>query len=120
MEFTEETFGQVKVFNLQGKIMGGPETPVMCDHLKTFIDAGTQELVINFRDVPWVNSDGVGAIIACLTTLRRRGGDVRFANVHGAVRQYFHITQLETVIQIYDRVDEAVASFAKEKSGSPP
>jgi anti-sigma B factor antagonist len=115
MEFTEETVEQVKIFHLKGKIMGGPETKVMCNYLKNFIDAGTQSLVINFREVPWVNSNGVGAIIACLTTLRRRGGDVRFANLHGAARQYFHITRLETVIQIFDSVDEAVGSFTSER-----
>jgi len=114
MEFNEETVGQVKIFHLKGKIMGGPETQVVCNHLKNVIDTGVQSLVINFRDVPWINSMGVGGIVACLTTLRRRGGDIRFANLHGAARQYFHITRLETVIQIFDSIDEAVGSFASE------
>jgi len=111
MDFTEETFGQVKVFHLKGKIMGGSETQMMCDHFKELIAAGTQRLVIDFHEVQWINSTGVGAIISCLITLRKRGGDVRFANLHGASRQYFHITRLETVVKIFDRVDEAVASF---------
>jgi anti-sigma B factor antagonist len=115
MEFNEETVGRVKIFHLKGKIMGGPETQVVCNHLKNAIDSGAQSLVINFRDVPWINSNGVGGMIACLTTLRRRGGDIRFANLHGAARQYFHITRLETVIQIFDSVDEAVGSFTSER-----
>ncbi len=112
MEFTEETFGKVKVFHLKGKIMGGPETQVMCNHLKELIDAGTQWLVINFRNVRWINSTGIGIIISCLITLRKRGGDLRFANVQGANWKYFQITKLESVVKIFDTVDEAVASFA--------
>jgi anti-sigma B factor antagonist len=77
MQFTEETLGKVKVYHLKGKIMGGPETQVMCSRLKELIDAGTQWLVMDFREVPWINSTGVGAIVSCLTTLRKRGGDVR-------------------------------------------
>jgi anti-sigma B factor antagonist len=113
MEFTETTFGKVKVYHLKGKIMGGPETQVMCNHLKDLIDAGAQWLVMDLQEVRWINSAGVGGIIACLTTLRKRGGDVRFANLHDASRHYFHITKLETVVKIFDSVDEAVASFAE-------
>lgn len=113
MEFAEETFGGVTVFHLNGKIMGGPETQVMCDRLKALIAAGTQSLVMNFQNVRWINSTGVGTIIDCLTTLRNRGGDIRFANVHGATRHYFQLTKLETVVKVFASVDEAVASFAK-------
>lgn len=112
MIFTEESFGKVKVFHLTGKIMGGPETQGMCGHLKQLIDAGMQCLVIDFRDVRWINSSGIGTIIACLTTLRKRGGDLRFANVKGTNQRYFQVTKLETVVKIFDSVDEAVASFS--------
>jgi anti-sigma B factor antagonist len=115
MEFTEEAFDAVKVYHLKGKIMGGAETAVMCNRHKELIAAGTQKLVMNFQDVQWINSTGVGAIIACLVTLRKRGGDVRFANLHGASQQYFHLTKLETVVKIFASVGEAVASFAGEK-----
>jgi anti-sigma B factor antagonist len=91
MEFTEETSGRVRVFHLSGKIMGGPETQIICNHLKNLISEGTQCLVMNFQDVKWINSSGIGAIIACLTTLRKSGGDIRFANLKGAARNYFHI-----------------------------
>jgi hypothetical protein len=39
-------------------------------------------------------------------------------NLRGTARQYFHISKLETVVKIFDSVDEAVASFASDKSGS--
>jgi anti-sigma B factor antagonist len=100
MQFTEETFGKVKVYHLKGKIMGGPETQTMCGRLKELIDAGTQRLVMDFREVQWINSTAIGAIVSCLTTL------------HDAAAHYFHITRLETVVKIFDRIDEAVASFA--------
>jgi anti-anti-sigma factor len=115
MEFTEETVGPVKVFRLGGKIMGEAGTQMLCDRLKALIDAGTRSLVMDFHSVRWINSLGIGAIIACLNTLRERGGDIRFANLHDATRQYFHISKLETVVRVFDGVDQAVASFAPEQ-----
>ncbi len=115
MEFTEETVGLVKVFHLGGKIMGDAKTKMLCDRLKELINAGTRSLVMDFRGVRWINSLGIGAIIACLNTLRQHGGDIRFANLHDATQQYFHISKLETVVRIWDSVDEAVASFAGDQ-----
>ena len=111
MKFTEETVKSIVVFHLQGKLMGGPEMQAMCDRLQELIRAGTKSMVMDFQNVRWINSAAIGTIIGCLTTLRNKGGDVRFANVQGASRHYFHITKLESIIKAFDHVDEAVKSF---------
>lgn len=111
MEFIEETFGQVKVFHLGGKIMGDAPTQAFCRRLNELIDAGTRSLVMDFSNVRWINSTGIGVIIACLNTIRNRGGDIRFANLHDASAQYFHLTKLETVVQVFDDLETAIASF---------
>ncbi|MFQ5649411.1 MAG: STAS domain-containing protein [bacterium] len=117
MMFTEDGYNLVKVFHLSGKIMGGPETQLLCNRFKEVIDSGTELMVIDFRNVRWINSLGIGTIIGCLTTLRKRGGDVRFANLRGAARHYFHVTKIDTVVEVFESVEEAVASFAGETSG---
>jgi anti-anti-sigma factor len=111
MEFTSEERGRVKIFHLRGKIMGDPNTERMCEFLKDLIVSGTQYLVMDFREVEWINSIGIGKIVACLTTLRQTGGDIRFANLQHMTQHYFHITKLESVVKLFDSVDEAVASF---------
>lgn len=111
MEFIEKNFGPVKIFHLSGKIMGCTKTQLMCDRLKELIDTGTREFVMNFRNMRWINSSGVGAILACLNTLRQNGGDIRFANLQGMARQYFHISKLETVFGIFNSIEKAVANF---------
>ncbi|GEM_PF-3987141 len=52
-------------------------------------------------------------IIACLNAIRDRGGDIRFANLHDASEQYFHLTKLETVVQVFGAVETAIASFGE-------
>jgi anti-sigma B factor antagonist len=111
MEFTAEDRGRVKVFHLRGKIMGDPNTEVMCEYLKDLIIFGAKYLVMDFREVEWINSSGIGKIISCLTTLRQTGGDLRFANLHHMAQHYFHITKLESVVRSFNSVENAVASF---------
>lgn len=114
MEFIEKSFGKVKIFHLSGKIMGGPETNTMCERLHELLATGVRFLVMDFQNVAWINSNGIGAIIACLRILRHQGGDLRFANLREATRNYFHITKLETVTKVFESVEEAVASFEKD------
>lgn len=112
MEYFEECYGAVKVFHLHGKIMGGPETQALCQCLHNKLAAEQRFWVMDFQNVQWINSSGIGAIIACLNALRERGGDMRFAHLQGSPLHYFHITKLETVTQSFDTVEQAVQSFA--------
>lgn len=113
MKFSEETIGAVKVFHLEGKVMGGTDVQMMCDYLDNSVAAGTRFLVLDFDKVQWINSDGIGIVIAWLTRLRKSGGDLFFANVHGAAKHYFEITRLDTVVKVYGTIEEAVAGCAR-------
>ena len=113
MQFREERIGDVHVFHLHGKLMGDPETASACERFRQVVSEGGRHLVMDFRDVRWINSAGVGAIISCLSAARKFDGDVRFANLGPASRRYFHITKLEMVVKMYDSVDAAVQSFAE-------
>ena len=110
-KFTEESLGLVKIFHLSGRIFGGPETQIMCERVRELLAEDKLFFVMNFRNVKWINSNGIGSIIACLTSLRNKGGDLRFTNVHDAARKYFRITKLDTIIKTFNNVNEAVESF---------
>ena len=91
--------------------MGGPEIKMMSDRIRELSTQNTRFFVMNFRNVKLINSSGIGVIIACLTSLRNHGGDLRFANVQGASWKYFNITKLDTVIKMFSSVNEAVNSY---------
>lgn len=109
--FTEESLGTVKVLNLYGKMIGGDETDIMCNRIRELIEDNTKYFVMNFRNVKWINSTGIGSIIGCMTSLRNKGGDLRFSNVHEAASKYFRITKLDSIIKIYNNLNDAVESF---------
>lgn len=112
-EFTEETIGQIRVLHLSGKMMGDVHTQAMCTYLAELIESGAAPfLVMDFDKVKWINSTGVGTIIACLTASRRQGGDIHFANLRDMPKRYFQLTKLETVVRTYGSVAEAVDDFA--------
>jgi len=68
---------------------------------------------IDLSKVKWMNSSGLGALMAGLTTLRNAGGDLKLANVTKKIESLLLITKLITVFETYESVDRAVASFLK-------
>lgn len=94
------------VFKLEGKIMGGTECDKLCHRLMAVIATGHSHLVMDFEKVRWMNSAGIGMLIQCVTRLRRNGGDLHFLGVHDRVGHYFRITKLDTVLKIYDNMNE--------------
>ena len=95
----------------EGKIMGGEETSVLCDTLRQLMNEGVMRIVMDFGEVTWINSAGIGVIMGCFTTLRRLGGNMKFSSPTDKVEYYLQITKLNTVFEIFTTCEEAINSF---------
>ncbi|HFE53382.1 MAG TPA: anti-sigma factor antagonist [Bacteroidetes bacterium] len=115
MTIKEERYGDVVVLAPKGKMMGGPETQALHDRVKQLIEEGVRKVVIDLKDVKWLNSSGLGVLMGAMTSLRNAGGDLKLARVTEKVQSLFMITKLITIFDTYDDVDEAVKSFQESK-----
>ncbi len=111
MKIKEKIVDHVAVLTLSGKMMGGPETTALHDHVRGLIDDGIKKVVIDLGDVKWMNSSGMGVLMACMTTLRNAGGKLVLARVSEKVNSLLIITQLIKVFETYETVDRAVAAL---------
>jgi anti-sigma B factor antagonist len=113
MEMKEEKQGDVLVVRLNGELMGGEDTLAFQKRVYQTIQDECVYVVVDMTDVKWMNSAGLGILMACLTTLRGSEGDLRLANVPERVRRPLEITKLDSVIRIFNGVDKAVQSFSE-------
>ena len=60
----------------------------------------------------YIDSAGIGVLIGRYLSLRRRGGDMKLANLTARSHRVMTITQLLDVFDCFDSIDEAVESFA--------
>jgi anti-sigma B factor antagonist len=101
------------VFELKGKIMGGPDALVFHDTLKEYINKGHKKFVLDLAKVDWMNSSGLGILISGLTTVRNAEGELKLARVTDKIQSLLMITKLITVFETYSTVENALLSFAK-------
>lgn len=111
MKIKEKIDGSVAVLTLSGKMMGGPETQGVHDHIKGLISDGIINVVIDLGDVKWMNSSGMGILMASMTTLKNSDGKLALARVTEKVESLLIITQLIKVFSSFETVERAVASF---------
>lgn len=111
MKLSDRIQDGVVILEPKGKIMGGPDASLLHDTLYDFIKKDKRQVVIDLGQVDWMNSSGLGILIAGYTTLRNNDGMLKLANVTDKIQSLLVITKLRQVFEAYDSVDDAVRSF---------
>jgi anti-sigma B factor antagonist len=116
MQIKEKVENNVAILSLKGDLLGEPDTTTIREKIHSLCSDQVKQVVLDLGGVNYMNSSGLGTLIAALTTVRNSGGDLRLARVEGKVQNLFVMTQLVKVFDTYETVDRALASF---KTGKP-
>ena len=108
---TKESNG-VTVLTLAGRITLGDESSHMRNGIKDLLEQGKKKLVLDLGDVSYIDSAGLGTLVAAFTSARNRGADIKLANITEKLDELLSITKLLTVFSVYKSVEDAVQSFA--------
>jgi anti-sigma B factor antagonist len=102
----------VTVLHLSGRLVLEDGDAVFRDVVNALAARDRINLVVNLAEVSYIDSAGIGVLIGRYLSLRRRGGDMKLANLTARSHRVMTITQLLDVFDCYDSIDEAVDSFA--------
>jgi anti-sigma B factor antagonist len=111
MTIKEKMHGNIAVVTLRGNLVGEPETDNLREKVYGLLQEDFKKVIFDMKGVRWVSSSGLGTLIASLTSVKSKGGELRLANVTDKVESLFAITQLVKVFKTYESVDRAIASF---------
>ena len=111
MKYTVTEKKGLVVLALSGKIMGGPEATEINDVINRLIDEKKNKIVIDLKNVEWMNSSGLGILIGAVTLLKNNQGGLRLIQVPDKIQALLKSTKLNTVFEISNTFEEAVASF---------
>src|SRR5512137_1042760 len=115
MQIMEKMENDVAILTLKGDLLGYPDTSDIRDKIHSLVGDEIKKVVIDLGNVNYMNSSGLGSLIAALTTMRNGGGELKLARVGTKVQNLFIVTQLVKVFDTYETVDRAVASFKMNK-----
>ena len=79
--------------------------------VQDMVEQGRTRLVVDFSGITFMDSSGLGALIASSRTLQKQDGDIRLACLSDTIRQIMGLTRADRMFDIFDSVDGAVAGF---------
>jgi len=109
---TPEHRGGVSVLHLSGRLVLEDGDTVFRDAVNELVAQNRIHLVVDLGDVTSIDSAGIGVLVGRFLSIRRRGGDMKLANLTSRSHRVMTITQLLDVFDCFDSIDEAVGSFA--------
>ena len=86
-------------------------------HMKSIVQNGHQQIVLDMSDVEFVDSSGLGAIIATMIALRPQGR-LMVCNVRDNVLSLFRLTRMDRVIPVTNNAGEALLAMSVIDSDS--
>ena len=101
----------VSVVELDGRIVLGEESNSLREKLKSLIAAGKRKIVLNMADIKYIDSSGLGALVAAHYSAKTQSASMRLCNLGSKFYEVLQITKLLTVFDVYDSEAAAVNSF---------
>lgn len=115
MEISAREKSNVVIFDIEGEIRRSDLTDVTLHQLvKDQLDDGKRNILLNFRNVEFIDSFGVGEILASYISTHNLGGKLKIAKISKKLFIIFQVTMLTKVFEIFDDEDMALDSYFKD------
>lgn len=111
MKATVRKLGEVSVVDINGKITIGEGDVLLREKVNELLDAGESRILLNLEKVKYMDSAGIGELVACYKRAKEKSGTVKLLNPSGKVYDLLQLTKLEEVFDTYRDEKEALGSF---------
>jgi len=106
----------ITIVDLSGRLTMGEEASALRDALRALSASGVQNILLNLRDLTYIDSTGLGALVVCFTTLRKQGGKLKLENVNRRNIELLLLTKLTTIFELFNDETDAVNSFFPDRA----
>ncbi len=113
LKMTDRTVDGVAIVAIEGRIVLGEESNALREKVKTMLSSGQKKIVLNMTNVSYIDSSGLGTLVASHTSARAQGANLRLANLGSKFQEILQVTKLVTVFEVYPSEAAAIGSFSK-------
>ena len=115
MEINAREKEDVVIFDIEGEIRRSDVSDVTLHQLvKDQLDTGKRNILFNFKNVEFIDSFGVGEILASYISTHNLGGKLKIAKISKKLFLIFQVTMLTKVLEIFEDEEVALESFFKD------
>lgn len=103
----EEKYNGV-ILKIKGDVIGDPDDTEFNNSIKQLIGENKKNIVVDFGNLGYVNSTGLGIIFRGYRKVKNVGGDIKLVSLNKKMKSLLSITKLDTIFDIYDTAETAL------------
>jgi anti-sigma B factor antagonist len=111
LRIAERSVGDITILDLSGKLVLDQGDALFRDRVMDLLERQRKQIIINLQEVTYIDSAGVGMMVAKMLSVRRASGDMKLLHLTARSNRVMTITRLLTVFEAYDDEEEAIRSF---------
>jgi anti-sigma B factor antagonist len=111
LRMAERDVNGITVLDIEGRIVLGEESNAFREKVKGLLASGKKKIVLNLANVTYIDSAGLGTLVATFHSARSQGASLKLANLGAKFKEVLQVTKLMTVFDTYESEAAAVQSF---------
>ena len=110
-KLTSRQVGEVTVIDVSGRITLGEGTSLLRDEFRNLIGTNRRKILVNLAGVSYIDTSGIGQLVAGFTTVSNQGGQLKLLNLTKKTKDIMQITKICTIFETYDDEKKALVTF---------
>ena len=121
MQIHERAAGNVAILDVSGRMVLSERTSdvLFRTTIADLLSVGRRQLVVNLSQVTQVDTSGLTALVTAHLTAAKGGGALKLVNPTRRIRDLLGVTRLNTLFEVFDNEDAAIASFGDSVGSAP-
>ena len=111
LRMAERDVNGVTVVDIDGRIVLGEESNAFREKIKSLLAAGKKKIVLNLANVVYIDSAGLGTLVATFHSASSQGATLKMTNLGAKFKEVLQVTKLMTVFDTYESETAAIQSF---------
>lgn len=111
VKIEREVLGEIGVLTIKGKMFIGDGDEMLRSEIGRFLDEGVTRVLLDFKEVPYIDSAAMSEIVRSYTSLSREDGIVALLHLCQRLDDFFRITKLDKVFPIFTSKEVAIQAL---------
>ncbi len=111
LNIQEREAGDVTILDMSGKVTIGEGSVALRSAIRGLLEKGRKKILLNLSGVGYIDSSGIGELVASFTAINKEGGQLKLLNLTQKLQDLLAITKLLTVFDVYETEADALGSY---------
>jgi anti-sigma B factor antagonist len=117
LKVTKREVDGVVVIAFEGRIVMGEENNLLRERVRTVLENGSRSIVLNMKKLAYIDSAGLGTLVALHTSARVQGASLRLCHLGSKCKEVLQTTRLFEVFDVDDTEANSILPH-KEQPGA--